>query len=429
MQIKHMQLLINIFAVLLLGPASQLVAQPSTVKDCLSVLKSRDYYSYAQQSNLQVDYIRSIDYETFEQIKHDANAGQTALLPAGLFSANESYSDFDEKRQKYLDNTHYNRTESQATSILEITTAPRAYTAYSDCLQHIGQQGLIVWAAKEDTKTIELHVKYQNPPAIRSMVLEGLVSGGAINNELKGHLWKDGTRWGINQEKVFTITRSPGTSETTVIVSPADGSAPFTKTYYRADATLTLDYVGTTNVLRTANRNATTVTPNNNENRGGCPNEVGHQDGKYCISRTSITLSTAAPRFFQNARVDCQGGGCPWTGHNPVGSISPDGLTASGSLDNWGSPVTVVLTVDEYEHLAKTQCGGDGPIPMIYGQTVVFTSLKECQSIATVSQKLLADGSESVVHFGDPTLAGARLILQSVLNLGSSVVATYKLDK
>jgi hypothetical protein len=402
------------------------LAQPSTVADCNAVLKSQDYYSFAQQDNLQIDYIRSIDSQTFEQIKHDASAGQTALLPAGLFSANESYSDFNEKRQRYLDNTHYNRTESQATNILQITISPRAYTAYAQCLEHISQQGLIVWAAKEDTNSIELHVKYQNPSQIHGMQLEGLVNGGLVQGSIQGHLWRDGARWGVNQEKVFTIKRSPGSSQTTVIVAPADGSAPFTKTYYRADATFALSYVGTTDVLRARNLNTSVGTPNNDHNGGHCANEVGHQDGKWCISRTPISFSTTAPRFLTNARVDCQGGACPWTGHNPTGSISADGFTASGSLDNWGSSVTVVLTVDQYEHLSQIQCGSDGPIPAIFGQTVVFTAPKECLPIAAIRWKQLSDGSEKVFHFGEPTSPDAKLVLESTLDLGTAEEATYK---
>jgi hypothetical protein len=404
---------------------------PATVADCVEVLKIQDYYSFAQKNNLMLDYIRSIDYETFEQMKRNANAGGSALLPVGLFSANMSYDDFNQKRTKFLENEHYNRTESQAINILQITTSPRAYTAYTDCLAHINQPGLIAWAAKEDSNTIELHVKYQNPTGVPSMRINGTLTGGSVAGAPQNHLWKDGTRWGIMQEKVFTITRSPGSSETTVIIAPQDGSTPFTKTYYRADATLTLDYVGTTDVLRTPNRSAAprAHTPNNNHNDKHCTNEVGRDSGKWCISRTTISISTAAPHFFKNARLDCQGTGCPWARFESGSpSVSADGLTASGAILNWGWDVTMGLTVDEWEHLSKAQCSGDGPIPVVFGQTVVFSSATECDPIGMIKLKLNKDNSESAIRFGKPTAPLSKITLQSVLSTGTSTITTYRVN-
>jgi hypothetical protein len=406
--------------------ATVLFGQPSSVKDCEGVLRAKDYYSYAQKNNLEIDFLRSIDSETWQQMKTSNDVNLLGVFSGGLFSLSDDYNTFNEKRIHYLESVHYNRTESQAVNILEITSAPRAYDAYSNCLQHIVQPGLIAWAAKEDPNHIELHVKYVNPAGVAHMVLEGLVSGGSVAGAPKGHLWRDGTKWTVMQEKVFTIDRAAGTPETTVIVAPADGSTPFTKTFFRADGTLELSYVGTNDVLRLKDHRATAHSPNNNQNKGHCPNEVGHADGKWCQSKTSVQMSTTGAHFLQNARITCAGFGCPWTGDGHA-AVSADGLSATGSLVNWGWDVDVILLADEYEHMTKTQCGGDGPIPVILGQTVIFTAISDCLPIATISWKSLTNGSAGVVNFGKSTKDTDSVSLESTLTSGNALIGSYKL--
>ena len=81
--------------------------------------------------------------------------------------------------------------------------------------------------------------------------------------------------------------------------------------------------------------------------------------------------------------MTCNGFGCPWTSSGGL-SVSANGLTATGYLDNWGRDVDAILLVDEYEHMTQTQCGSDGPIPVIKGQSILLTATKECIPIATI---------------------------------------------
>jgi hypothetical protein len=397
------------------------------VRDCLPVL-AKDYYSYAQKSNLKEDYLRSIDAESWQELRKDNSFDLTGMFSGGLFSLSDDYSSFESKRTKYLESVHYNRNQEQALNILHVTTAARAYPAYEACLRSLSE-GLRVWPSRESLDQIELHVKYANPASVRSMVLEGLVSGGSVPGAPRGHLWKDGTRWGVNQEKVFTIQVNRGTPETTVIVAPADGSTPVALTFTRADATLALTYEGTTDVLRIKDRRASIHTPNNNENRGGCPNFVGKHDGKYCTSRTTVSISTVAPHFLTNARSSCGGGGCPWTYAGPA-SVSPDGLAATGFLDNWGSDVDALLYVDEYERMGIQQCGGDGPIPVVRNQAVLFAVPKECLPIANIKWTILPDNSKGAFRFGDKGSPDGRFVLDGPLVDSSTVLlGSYNLTK
>ncbi|WP_156992190.1 hypothetical protein [Paraburkholderia oxyphila] len=418
-------LAITLVILFLGGQSGEVLAQPASVKDCSYVLKSKDYYSYAEKNNLQADYLRSIDSETWEEMKHDNSFSAFGIFSGGLFSLNDDYNQFDNKRAKYLESIHYNRTESEAKNILQITTSPRTYSAYAECLQHISQSGLIAYVDKEDASTLELNVLYKNPAGVASMSIDGFVSGGSVAGAPAGHLWDDQHKvWGVNQARVLTISRSPGSSETTIIIAPADGSQPFSKHYYRADGTLSLEYVGTTSVLLVSNmRVLVKGTPNNDKNKGTCPNMVGHADGKWCQSKTPLTASTTPPNFFKNARVSCEGFGCGWI-NIPPASIDPTGTTASGSIINWGPPAQAVLLVDQYENLSKDQCGGDGPIPVIYGQTVLFTSSKQCLPIATIQSNSLIDQSSAVVKFGQ---TDGKIVTQSQLDTGDSIVASYKL--
>lgn len=410
----------------IIAVAPTMLAQPSSVGDCLGVLHVHDYYSYAEQNNLTIDYLRSIDFQTFQEMKQSFSASQWAALPSGLFKGDEDYNSFDQKRTQYLENSHYNRTQSQALNILQITTSPRAYSAYDNCLEHLTQKGLLVWASKEDTQHIELHVKYVNPPRIKSMRITGLLSGGEVDAKYRGHLWPDRTAWGINEDKIVTITRRPGSSETTVVISTADDAYNFSHTYYRADGTLTLSYPGSTDVFRGV-RTASATFPDNGGNKGHCTNEIGHKDGKWCTSRTTLTLTTTAPRFFTAPSVACLSWGCQWVASERGETVSPDGLTASGHIDNFGPSGTATLSARESEHVTKAQCGGDGPIPVILGQTVTFTTLKDCLGIAVINSVRFADNSQLVAHFGSQQPNSSPIQVESTLDIGDTQIGVYKM--
>jgi hypothetical protein len=410
--------------------AGIVIAQPGNVADCLPVL-AKDYYSYAQSSSLAEDYLRSIDASSYEQLKQSNKADFTALVPAGLFSGSDDYNSFNEKRNRYLDSLHYTRNQAQALDILEITTAARAYPAYEKCLEAVGSNGPVVrvWASRETMAEIFLRVKVVNPPNTPKVVLAGKLEGGTVSGAPKGYLWSGDKTWGTNQEKSFTVLRTKGVPTTVITVVPKDGSPAVQLTFSRADGFLTLSYVGSADVLRASGRRSAAVgSPNNNENRGHCPNEVGRSDTNVCISRTTATLSTSAPDFFRNPRSECQGGACGWTRAQPA-SLSGDGLTASGYIDNWGSPVTVYVLADEYARLDQAQCGADYKVPVIVNKPVLLSSSADCQAIANVKWTLM-DGSQGVMKFGDAQSAGGEVVRDGgAVSSGGVTQASYKLTR
>src|SRR5271167_708852 len=84
------------------------MAQPNNAKDCAPVL-AKDYYSYAMKNSLVEDYVRSIDSETWTEMKTDNKFDSAGFFSGGFFSLSDDYSTFDSKRTKYLDNQHYSR--------------------------------------------------------------------------------------------------------------------------------------------------------------------------------------------------------------------------------------------------------------------------------------------------------------------------------
>jgi hypothetical protein len=394
-----------------------------SVRDCSAVL-AKDYYAYAQKHDLDEDFLRTVDAESWEQFQKSGSTGANLF---DIFSFSDDYKTFNEKRNKYLESVHYARTEQQAENILQIVTAARAYPAYETCLRTVANgPALRVWASSEDMEQIQLRVRYVNPPNVKSMTMQGFVGGGKVTGAPKGRLWAGSKTWGVSQEFLFEINRIPGTSSTNVVVVPADGSAPVSLTFRRADAVLTARYDGTVEVFR-QDRHTAAVTPNHDHNRNGCPNMVGRADGKWCISRTTATLTTSAPRFFRDPQRGCAGGACPWSSFPTAAQVENNGLTAVAQIDNWGSPVTLTLSVREFERLDAAQCGHSSSVPVIRDEPVVLAVRKECAPMATLQWRTFPAG-QGALRFGDEGTAQhpvARVGPQ--IDNGTVILATYKL--
>lgn len=417
-----------------LGGSAADAQAPPTAQQCSAVL-TKDYYSYAMKNNLQTDYLRTIDSDTYAEAGKTGSTSGSAY--GGAFTGNTSYDDFNKSRDKYLESLHYSRSEQEALDIIQITTSDRAYSAYEQCLRSVAAgPAVLVWASKETMNVIDLHVKYVNAPGQNSIELYGTLTGGSVKDEPDGEIWSktvlhDNNKWGVNQERSFTINRLSGVAETTINVRASDGSAPIGLTFKRADALLTLSFVGTIDVSRGQRSSPVTFTPDNNENRGGCPNQVGRTETGVCISKTTVQLGTSAPRFFQSPSFGCTDpNNCGWATVFPP-TVSADGLTATSTVNNWGSPRAVVLKADEYEHLSKAQCGEDQQIPVILGHPVLFSLAKECEPIAQIIWKTLAGTqSQGSVPFSWKSSSGGEVVIVGdVTESGSAVLASYKLNK
>lgn len=249
-------------------------------------------------------------------------------------------------------------------------------------------------------------------------------------------LWKGEKR--VKRGVMFPITihRPQGVSTTRVQVISSGGIPPVELSFKRADALLSLKFIGKTTVLVRTDRSTSVQTPNNSERRdSGCDRYVGMWDGKYCTSATTAILTTTPPKYFTNVRQSKSGSGALWSTFDFKGSLghpylSKDGRTASATLWNWGAPANVTVTADEYETLSAGQCEEQGPTPVIFGQGIVFSTLKSCLSIAQLQWKLLPTGSEGTMKFGSRRSPDNDVVLDgSEIDSGDSLLATYKVIK
>ncbi len=411
--------------------AVPLVAQHSMATDCLGAL-AKDYYKYSDSSHLSLDWLKSIDEQTYASAKKDNSFSLLGIFSGGAFNLSDDFSSFDQKRSKYLESNHYTRSESDAKEIVSLTTSERAYTAYETCLRTIGSNGgVLVWASRTTMNEIDLVVRYANPTGRPSARLVGTLIGGSVAGQPKGQLWKRGLRWGTMGEKPFTIIPTQGVSATTVRVQDEFGGPVTDITFQRADGIMKLQYVGTTSVLR--NRDFTTIgptSPDNNGNDGNCPNPVGRDGGGYCKSGTTVSFAVAAPNFLQNARGNVIGSGGPWSETWMQAEISPDGLMANYGRANWGPPVNPTLTVDIWQHLDSGQCGLPQATPVLLGQQVVFNVANQCLPIASVQWKTFAINNTGVVKAGTSSPDGAEGVdAATPINSGDSSLIGYKLRR
>lgn len=188
-----------------------------------------------------------------------------------------------------------------------------------------------------------------------------------------------------------------------------------------ADAVLTLTFEGAGEKLVRTGAKQTVRTPDNNENRGGCPREVGREDGRYCISRTPVTLATTTPGFWRNARLSCSGSGCPYS-RNGGPDISTDGLTATAYIDNWGSAVDFTLTADEYSSVTPQSCGSDVSKKASTVQAAHFDIPRECVDLAYIRWSL-ADGRSGRFPVKQGRSSGGEIALDGGLSDQGTKVA------
>jgi hypothetical protein len=89
-----------------------LFAQSSLIKDCNAAL-NKDYYSYAQQNNLEEDYLRTVDRDTWQKMQEDHSSSGSAGYGGFTLNYGDSYDKFNESREHYFDSTHIIETTSK----------------------------------------------------------------------------------------------------------------------------------------------------------------------------------------------------------------------------------------------------------------------------------------------------------------------------
>jgi hypothetical protein len=374
---------------------------------------SIDNYSYALAHNLQNDFLQSIDTGTWDYLRSTGSSAMLGGFALDQFSFSDDYLTFSSKRLSYLANRAYSRTQEQALDVLQKTAWPRSFDFLEKCMRGASssREPLRMWITHEDPATVSLTIL--NNGSVRVPIsLMGFVEGGeALNMRSPGRLWEGRQTWAPGEERTMTIRRGVS-SRMLITIAPEAIGATTRLESRRADLLLSLEYAGQLDVLIARNRSTSLATPNNNENRGNCPNEVGRHDGRYCTSRTALQLTTSLPGFFANPRANYSGNNCPWC-FASAPTISADGSTVEMSVDNWGSPVTAVLIADEYRHVSSKECGPPAFTPAEFGDTVVLNVPSNCVGLTTIRwTSVINPSSRGYIKYGDKgsgplTLVGA----------------------
>lgn len=131
----------------------------------------KDYMQYSSSTLQQLNILRVMDKETFEEYKKSGGGGGGLSLGIpGVISAtidgSSNYDEFKQNREKLFQLYQYNYSEAQAKDELRIVTNPVAYTYWSkcitDCYEH--QDGLSKvygYISYADSNTVIVKVKYK----------------------------------------------------------------------------------------------------------------------------------------------------------------------------------------------------------------------------------------------------------------------------
>jgi hypothetical protein len=132
---------------------------------------AKDYMQYSSSTLQQLNILRVMDKETFEEYKKSGGGGGGLTLGIpGVVSAtidgSSNYDEFRQNREKLFQLYQYNYSEAQAKDELRIVTNPIAYTEWSKCITTCYENqanlskvyGYISYA---DSNTVIVKVKYK----------------------------------------------------------------------------------------------------------------------------------------------------------------------------------------------------------------------------------------------------------------------------
>jgi hypothetical protein len=125
-------------------------------------------------------------------------------------------------------------------------------------------------------------------------------------------------------------------------------------------------------------------------------------DGKWKAAIDSASLDSGEGNLFQNARVSCIAGPCPFTKIDSDGFSKP-GRNISVSVRNWSDTTTFLLQAEVFRSVA------DNPIrvsyPVIFGRSLNFTLPADAQGPSLEAE---LDGSQIIFPLApDPILSWA----------------------
>ena len=126
----------------------------------------RDFDFSNSDSRSKLDYLKSIDKETYEESKVRVEIVGSAF--DNTFTGDDSYDQFNNKREKYLEKQHYVFDEATRVSHLREyipdARAAIAYEAYKFCIENLAPQYPGLYNAVMETEAGATVFVYWHPP-------------------------------------------------------------------------------------------------------------------------------------------------------------------------------------------------------------------------------------------------------------------------
>ncbi len=401
-------------------------------KDLLSIMSTdQQHFSYFSQ----------IDEKTFEQLKVDINTNVAVPIPlpsemVAIIKASASFSEFQEKRHTYFQQVGYVQDSTREVRILQTTTSPIAYIAWSECIKTLAAEKhiLVMYKDFEDESTV--HVKIHNgtviPVKMQSDLLHATVSGQAA-----GKAFKDNTTITANGTLSILLKRADKHDlKFSITAKPAvDGELFITSIWGKIEKS---KLTGTLKVIMSSSRiedrgaifGDITTTPELHNK--GCDHAPCTGDGKYQLASGAATIDAQPGKKLRSPGMVCHqdstpGGGCGWANEegNAHCVVAEGGYHAAcsyltGSRKHW-----IKMHANQYEIVSTEAPPSDQPIILFEGGEFILRVPTQAKSAIFEYKTPTGRGT---LKPGDQSSPDGHIILLGQTSASDATYYTYRVN-
>jgi hypothetical protein len=290
----------------------------------------KDVLQYVSTNQQRYSYFAQIDEKTFHQLRIDAEAGASVPIPligemVEMIRASASYTQFVEKRREYLQRVGYSSDSAREVRDLRIVTSPVAYSSWTKCIESLAaeRRTLAVWKVQEDESTVQVRIVNRTPVTVR-LTTQDLLNA-TVSGQQQGKVFKDRTPLGPNGTMGVLLQRAGRGGLRLSINSDPPFDNLFVESEWaqaptrRLSGQLRLTLASSRVEERGPKRGQSWTSPNLHNKK--CEREPCSSDGKWQLSKNTITVAADGGLYLKNPRSECD--------DNPEGDVSGVGVKGS----------------------------------------------------------------------------------------------------